>query len=111
MSTSPPRKSSKESPTIAPAATPFDGQLDVATFAGGSFWHGLFHLSAVVLGQHQTLNEFKAIRTRHLRIESDQEVPYQLDGDPGGYLPVEVEVIPKRLTLLVPPDFQHGGEE
>jgi diacylglycerol kinase family enzyme len=25
-----------------------------------------------------------------------------LDGDPGGYLPVEIEVVPNRLTLVVP---------
>ncbi len=28
--------------------------------------------------------------------------PYQLDGDPGGYLPVDVEVLPNRFTVLVP---------
>jgi diacylglycerol kinase family enzyme len=28
-------------------------------------------------------------------------VPFQLDGDPGGYLPVDVRVLPRRLTLVV----------
>jgi diacylglycerol kinase family enzyme len=28
-------------------------------------------------------------------------VPYQLDGDPGGELPVEIRVLPGRLALLV----------
>jgi diacylglycerol kinase (ATP) len=37
-----------------------------------------------------------------VRIESDVPVPYQLDGDPGGYLPLEIEVLPNRLTLIVP---------
>jgi diacylglycerol kinase family enzyme len=38
-----------------------------------------------------------------LRIESDEPVPYQLDGDPGGLLPVDVEVLPERLRLVVTP--------
>jgi diacylglycerol kinase family enzyme len=29
-------------------------------------------------------------------------VPYQLDGDPGGFLPLDIEVLPERLTLWVP---------
>jgi diacylglycerol kinase family enzyme len=29
-------------------------------------------------------------------------VPYQLDGDLGGFLPVEIEILPMRMTLLVP---------
>jgi diacylglycerol kinase family enzyme len=37
-----------------------------------------------------------------LRIAADEDVPYQLDGDPGGMLPVEVEVLPGRVSLLVP---------
>ena len=35
-----------------------------------------------------------------LRITAEEETPYQLDGDPGGVLPVEIEVLPGRLTLL-----------
>ncbi len=93
---------------IVPMASPFDGELDVATFGGGSFWHGLYHFSAVVLGQHNSLDDFAALRTSHLRIESDRQVPYQVDGDPGGFLPIEVRVLPQRLTMLVPEGF--GGE-
>ena len=39
---------------------------------------------------------------KRLRLESDEPVPYQLDGDPGGFLPVDLEVLPGRLTLIVP---------
>jgi diacylglycerol kinase family enzyme len=36
------------------------------------------------------------------RITSDEPVPFQLDGDPGGFLPLEIEIIPNRFTFLVP---------
>lgn len=90
---------------IAPMASPVDGKLDIASFTGDSFWHGLYHFSAVMLGQHQSLEGFQAVRATHLRIESDQQVPYQVDGDPGGFLPVEVRILPERLSLLVPDGF------
>ena len=35
-------------------------------------------------------------------VTADAKVPYQLDGDPGGFLPVNIAVVPKRLTLVVP---------
>jgi len=29
-------------------------------------------------------------------------VPYQLDGDASGFLPLDIRVLPGRLTLVVP---------
>ncbi|MCA9216937.1 MAG: hypothetical protein KDB27_27905, partial [Planctomycetales bacterium] len=64
----------------------------------------LYHLSAVVLNQHQNLSEFDSVRVKRIRIESDSEVPYQIDGDPGGFLPVNVSVSTQRLQLVIPSD-------
>lgn len=79
-----------------------DGLLDVVTFRGRSFWHGLYHFSAVMLRQHQNLSEFQSVRAKRIHIESESEVPFQIDGDPGGYLPVDIEVATRRLNLLIP---------
>jgi diacylglycerol kinase (ATP) len=48
------------------------------------------------------MQDFVHVQTRRLRIEAAGAAPYQLDGDPGGELPVEIRVLPRRLTLLVP---------
>jgi diacylglycerol kinase family enzyme len=37
-----------------------------------------------------------------LRLTSDARVPDQLDGDPGGALPLELRVLPGRLALVMP---------
>jgi diacylglycerol kinase family enzyme len=88
---------------LAPGATADDGLLDVCTFEGGSLWSGLRYVVAAQLGLHHRLSDC-AIRQGHcFRITSDRPVAYQLDGDPGGLLPVNVEVLADRLTLLVPP--------
>lgn len=89
---------------IVPAASGTDGLLDVCTFKEGSLWNGLMYLSGILLGQHQNWSDCVQFRTRRLRIEptTDAAVPYQLDGDPGGFLPVEIELLPRRLTVLAP---------
>jgi diacylglycerol kinase (ATP) len=87
--------------SFAPQASGTDGLLDVCTFKEGSLWHGLMYLGGVMLGQHEAMQDFGRIQTRRLRIEAAGAVPFQLDGDPGGELPVEIRVLPRRLTLLV----------
>jgi diacylglycerol kinase family enzyme len=88
---------------IAPRALGNDGLLDVCTFRAGSLWNGLRYLGGVILGRHEHWPDFVSVRTSRLRIESDEAVPYQLDGDPGGTLPLEIEVQPDRVTLICPP--------
>ena len=95
--------------SFAPDASATDGLLDVCTFRNGSLWTGLTYLGGVMFGQHQGMVDFVRIKTSRLRIEpvsreGEMLVPYQLDGDPGGQLPVEISVLPKRLRLIVARD-------
>ncbi len=89
---------------FAPQTVGNDGQLDLCGFRQGNFWHFLRYLSAVYLRQHQCLKDWFTRRVKRVRIVSDVPVPYQLDGDPGGWLPLDIEVLPNRLTMLVPKD-------
>jgi diacylglycerol kinase family enzyme len=92
---------------IAPQACGSDGLLDLCAFRRGGVWHGLRYAGAVLLGRHQKMTDWTMGRVRRLRITSAASVPYQLDGDPAGFLPVEVEVLPGRLTLVVPASRAH----
>jgi diacylglycerol kinase (ATP) len=87
--------------SLVPQADGTDGRLDVCTFREGSLLSGLMYLAGVVAGQHQNWEDCTTAQVRRLRIEADEPVPFQLDGDPGGYLPVDVRVLPRRLTLVV----------
>jgi diacylglycerol kinase family enzyme len=86
---------------VVPDADGQDGLLDVCTFQKGSWWNGLRFFLGVLSRRHRHWADCGMYRTRRLRVESDVEVPYQLDGDPGGVLPLDVEVVPGRVTLLV----------
>lgn len=78
-----------------------DGLLDLCSFREGSLWNGLLYLGGVYLGQHEGWKDFQHVMTRRMRIEGESDTPFQLDGDPGGELPVEINILPQRLTLLV----------
>lgn len=96
---------------IAPEASPFDGRLNVVTFLGGSVWHGMYHLASVLMGTHRRQQDVLDSVATWIKLDAPQPVPFQLDGDPGGVLPVEVEVLPQRLTVVVPESWEAAQGE
>lgn len=92
-----------------PEADPTDGRLDLCMFKRSGFFAGCNYLFQVWRQQHQKHPDFQHTCFRKLDIQAPKDaqgnsiqVPYQLDGDPGGYLPLEVEIRPARLKLIVP---------
>lgn len=94
---------------VAPDAVATDGLLDVCTFDRGSVGNVARYLWHVMWKSHFRLADANLIRTGTLRIEAagDADVAYQVDGDFGGSLPVDVDVLPGKLRLLVMPDVAH----
>lgn len=84
-----------------PQARADDGQFDLCFFAGSGLCKGLTYMISILLGLHLRRRDVSVVPGRHWRLEADEEVPYQLDGDPGGVLPLELEIVPGRLSLVV----------
>lgn len=96
---------------IVPAADPCDGQLDMCSFRGGGNVRGVFYLGSVLLRKHRQwcTTSFRKFRKMTVQCrDSQRTVPFQLDGDPGGYLPLEIEVVSDYLTVLVHPEWRAG---
>ncbi|HAN98878.1 MAG TPA: hypothetical protein DCQ98_16245 [Planctomycetaceae bacterium] len=89
---------------FVPDADDHDGRLDLATFRDGGVLKGLVYFVGVVTGRHRRWSDWQVERAKRIEITSTAEVPYQLDGDPGGFLPLTIEVLPGRLTIIAPPD-------
>lgn len=91
---------------FCPQADPLDGKLDVCTFRKPGIVKGVGYLTRLWLGSHQRMTEFShslatSITMQHTDGQSALSIPYQLDGDPGGVLPLEIRVLPGRLKLIV----------
>lgn len=79
-----------------------DGLLDVCTLQRGSWWHGLRYLAAAQRRRLRRLRDCQVGRATRVKMTSERPVAYQLDGDPGGWLPLDIQVLPRRLTFVVP---------
>jgi diacylglycerol kinase (ATP) len=90
---------------IAPDAVGTDGLLDVCTFERGAMWGVARYSWHVMRRSHLKLADAALTRCERFRLEAtdEGEIAYQLDGDFGGILPVDVEVLPGQLRLLVTP--------
>lgn len=95
--------------SLVPQAVPDDGLLDLCVLGHGSCWAVARYAVFAQLGRLGKLPDCRIDRGSRFRITADRPVSYQLDGDPGGVLPVEVEVLPRRLTLLVPRSYSVAG--
>lgn len=89
---------------ITPDALDCDGKLDACTYRDGGILRGIWYLCVTFLGSHKRLDASDFAKFESMRIEADCEeaVYYELDGDPGGELPVEIEACAQRLSVLVP---------
>jgi len=78
-----------------------DGLYEVYLFPRGTrralLGYGLLGLLGRLPGR-----SCKMVRAKHVRVESDHPVPYEVDGDFGGETPVEFEVVPGHHQLIVP---------
>ena len=88
---------------FAPAADPFDGLLDVRIFQGRGTLSTAWHAVRTRLHAGDRAKEVTRFSARRLRIEADRpEAPCQCDGDPAAACPVDIQVVPASMTLMVP---------
>jgi diacylglycerol kinase family enzyme len=94
---------------LAASAEESDGLLDLRIFRRRSAFQMLRYLYKVALRQHESLADVVSGRARRVRITCDTPVPIQCDGDPAGFTPAEISILPGALTLIVPKGPARGG--
>ncbi len=91
---------------IEPAAVPDDGLLDLVAMKGRSVARGVMYLAGIKTQQHLQFSDIARLRGSSFRIGVAEggrnRIPYQVDGDYAGRLPVEIETMPGRVKLLMP---------
>jgi diacylglycerol kinase (ATP) len=87
---------------LAMSADGSDGLLDLRLFRRRSAFQMFRYLYKVLLRQHEALADVVSGRAKRVRITCDTPVPIQCDGDPAGFTPAEISILPGALTLFVP---------
>ncbi|MBT8487244.1 MAG: hypothetical protein HKN72_17630 [Gemmatimonadetes bacterium] len=87
--------------TVDEEADPSDGLLEVLTVPMPSKWDIIRYGLRMVASSLASAPEVRKTRGRLVRLTSDGDVPCQADGEPVGRLPVEVELTPSAVRLLL----------
>jgi len=89
---------------VAPNARLDDGWLDVCVFRGRGTWAMLRHAALMLTGKHMRDPEVVCYKARHIEIETTTPMAIHADGDPVGHTPAVIEIVPRSLNVLVPPE-------
>jgi len=79
-----------------------DGLFDVVVFKRLGYLEIIKYLQNVVFSSEIRVPEIEYFQTRRLRVDTDQSVPVELDGELVGNCPVEFRVRERSLQVLVP---------
>ncbi|MEA3407772.1 MAG: diacylglycerol kinase family protein [Chloroflexota bacterium] len=96
---------------VAPEARMDDGLLEVYIFKGGGTLNVVGHVVSVLRGRQLHNPNIEVHHGREVVIRSEKPLPVHVDGDPAGYTPITISVMPKTLQVIVPPsssDFLFG---
>lgn len=86
---------------VCPQADPEDGVFDVLILQAISIPRFLRVFPSVYSGRHVGHPQVEILRARRVRLEA-QGIASQADGEPFVALPLEVELMPQVLTVIVP---------
>lgn len=92
---------------LAPHAEIDDGELDVVTVGEVGKLRFLANLPKVFKGTHVNEDEVRVFRARRLELSASRPFPVYADGEHLTDLPATIRVLPKALSVIVPP----RGEE
>ncbi len=79
-----------------------DGLLDVLIFHSLGYFDIIRYLTEILIGKHTELGEVEYFQTPKLSVLSQVDVPFEVDGELAGGVPVIFESAPARLEVLVP---------
>ena len=87
---------------VAPQADPRDGYLDVVVVQNISLFHFLRLFPLVYKGLHINHGAVRKWRTMQLRVESEEPLAIQVDGELYGVTPFDLKVQPQAVRVIVP---------
>ena len=89
---------------VLPKARADDGVLDVCALPCKSVPDLMVLFLQAAVGEHLRKDGVVYVKGTHVRIDTPggEAVPIQVDGDPAGHTPSEIDLLPIRLPFLVP---------
>lgn len=87
-----------------------DGLLDVCIYKCRSHVHLLKHSVLTIAKRHWKKNDVISLQAKKVTVAAESEaIATEIDGDPGPRLPVNIEVVPRAVKVLVPQGAKPAG--
>lgn len=87
-----------------------DGLLDVCIYKCANHFQLAKHSFMTVLKRHSSGKNLIYRQGKNFKITSSvDDIATEIDGDPGPALPLEINVIPKAVKVIVPPNAKPAG--
>lgn len=84
-----------------PIAVADDGLLDITMIRPVHWWHVIFRLRRLYNGTIYSIGHVIHAQGKRVRIESSPETPLEIDGELYGHTPVNLEVIPREVRVVI----------
>ena len=88
--------------TLAPDARMNDGLFDITVYRHFSRWELVRHAFSIIAGRRSYSPKVRTYRSAHVRITSRRPLPARADDRDLGETPLELEVVPGALRVVVP---------
>lgn len=94
-----------------PNAIANDGLLDLTLIRPVHWWHIIFRLRRLFNGSIYSIGHVTHAQAKHVRIISSPPVAIECDGELMGETPVDIEVVPRAIRVIVTKEFleQHSS--
>jgi diacylglycerol kinase (ATP) len=92
---------------IAREVTLYDDRFEAVLFEGRSSVRYVKYFAGMALGRLAGMKGVTMRRASRVRLScpEDERMYVQIDGEYAGHLPVDIDIVPDALTLLVPPGY------
>ena len=87
---------------MAPEAKMDDGLLDVAVMAGHRWPSTVKHAVGLTFKKNIEDPDFHLHRTTKFSLSAKETLPVHVDAETIGTTPVEIEIVPQALNVIVP---------
>lgn len=87
---------------LTPDADPSDGLLDWIVFERPGSLPLVRYALAVWLRRHRERRDVQHGQARRIRLTASEPVPLEIDGEAADFAPIDIEVAPRALRVVVP---------
>lgn len=84
-----------------PIAVADDGLLDITMIRPVHWWHVIFRLRRLYNGTIYSIGHVIHAQGKRVRIESSPETPLEIDGELYGHTPVNLEVMHRKVRVVI----------